>query len=244
MALYVKERSISNLKNEKSKVQFKISDFVIPIFGLIVLILLTIFVYIPAISDAMDMRTELADLKEKKAHLDELAVELESQNMDTYNSDYNSLSLILPKKLEVANFAYYIDKLAVDKNLALTEIRLGNSSVTNIKKSDTNEGEQVSGPVKYNGDYDSIISFMDEMQSYSPYLISLESLKLSHMPTSVSNNSWSLELSVMATYYGNDTITIPSYSNYMFVPYTTNADSLSLLKKRSEKILQTNTGQK
>jgi Tfp pilus assembly protein PilO len=242
MALITKSRDFEKMGNKEVKPTLKVSDLLIPLLGLTVFILLTIFVYIPSISQAMDMRAEINDIKVQKQHVDELNLKLSEQDVAAYSDDYLSLTTILPIKLQVANFAYYVDKLAIDTGLTLDEIRASDASAITSPTSTTSsiplfEGKKVSGPVKYNGKYEKIVLFLDQLQSFSPYLISIDSLKIAKIGDSVLNeDKWSIEMTVSAVYYGVSAEKSVDYTKYQFSPYSANEQSLYLLKNRAAKI--------
>jgi Tfp pilus assembly protein PilO len=237
MALLQKSRDYNKLNNKAKKKELKLTDLIIPIIGVIIFALLSIFVYIPSITQAIALREELSEIKSDIDNLTALNEKLSQESISTYEEDFEKLNIILPEKLEVAEFAYYVDKLAIEKKLQLNELRASNTLSEASTEENAFEGVKVSGPVKYSGKYEDLIDFLDKLQSTSPYLTTIENLKLEKSTGEIGDN-WSIEMSISAIYNGSSTISNVSNRNYRFAPYYANEQALQLLLDRSEKIIE------
>jgi Tfp pilus assembly protein PilO len=237
MATFSKSRDMSKLGVKAEVKRITIGDLLIPMLGFIIFLLLTFFVYIPSISQAMEMQDALNDLTTDKESLTKLSTTLSEQDSSAYRTDFDSLNIILPQDLEVAEFASYVDQLAITKGLTLNELRASNTIAVAATSESVFDGKKVTGPVKYTGTYLNILGFLADLQSNSPYLTTIDNLQVMKVNTEASDSDiWALEMSISAIYNGTGEIIVPKYTQYQFMPYTGNADSLEILLSKAAKI--------
>ncbi len=231
-----KERKkIDKKKSKENKRLFKPADLVIPIASLIVLVLLTFFFYMPLIEEAQKMKTEIKEIKEKQSNVRNLISKLDKVDKNQMVSDRYTLNRLIPSQLEVADFAYYVDKSALEHDLELDSLQASNSTVQN--ESMTEDVYTVSGPLKYKGDYRDIVEFLNELQTTSPYLIIVSNIKLEATSNEdVFVNDWELNVNVKGFYMkeGENDIPIKSKLHAPFSPYNAEEDTLERIRKKVE----------
>lgn len=216
-----KEIEAISEKIKKSKLQP--SDLIVPISLGIVLILLAIFVFIPMVSSALDSQKELKEIEEKREVLANLETELNKMDEGEISDDLITAKKVIPKILKVSDFIYYVDYLAKQKGLSAKEISAGDAGTIQ----DTNS---VSGPLEYSGSFENILSFLEDFQSASPYLISLKNVELSRS----GDDNWNVSLQVSGFYISEKIGDVNLYSN--FQTYKSFSKELEIFKSKAESI--------
>lgn len=171
-------RNLDGISDRVKKSQLNFSDLIIPIGAVIILLLLTVFVFMPMIKTATAFRKELKEVKADIEHLEFVEKSLEEIDDTEIIDDLLIAKRIIPKVLQVADFVYYIDELAQSKELTTSDITAGDINVgvdTDEKRSNLG----VNSTLSYRGEYDNILDFVDEIQEYSPYLVTLKGIDLS-----------------------------------------------------------------
>lgn len=224
---------------EKQGISF--SDLLIPIVSLCILLLMVNFVYIPMLTEASVMNEEIAESKEKQEKLAKLMESAKAIDQNQLTSDYALLTKMVPNRLEVANFAYYIDDLAVKEGLVLNQITASNAK-TNVSKADAKAEEEsaysVNGPLKYEGSYANIVSFLNKLQSAAPYIVTADNVGIVKDTSDASGTKWFLELVVSGYYMSpQEAVKVDFYSP--FAPYTVNKELLEVLRERGAKLTST-----
>jgi Tfp pilus assembly protein PilO len=189
------KKDIEGLSERAKKSRLSLSDLLVPLASLTILILLSVFVFVPMINTANQYRNELNEINEKLDQLDKLESSLQEIDDTQLVNDLLIAKKIIPKVLQVSDFVYYIDHLAQSKNLVTKEISAGDVSVggntTEVKQS-----LGVSGPLSYSGRYDKVLEFLDEIQGYSPYLVTLKDVSLGNNGEGV----WTVEFDLTGYY--------------------------------------------
>ncbi len=224
---------ISELRNLQQDVKhFRASDLVVPILSLIFLALLTIFVYVPMVSSAVESRQERDEISKKITRLENVQREIGKIDVGRLQQDLSVSRSVIPFSLQVSDFILYLNEQAEDKGLAFREILAGDIQIRG-------RGEQrdvdpvikgVSGPLKYIGSQSDIVEFLDEVQNVSPYIISADSVEIKK---SQDSNDW--ELSLLITGYYLNQSALPKVDIYL--PFASYAQYESVLNVFSEKSL-------
>ena len=136
------------------------------------------------ISSAFEYLDEIKVTNEKIEQLEKLNKQLDILDDNQLNEDVLVSRQVIPKILLVSNFVYYLDDLAKEKNLTISE----------LSSSDSING--VSGPLEYVGSYDNVIAFLEEVQSVSPYMIRLQNVEVS----AGKDGLWGISLQVSGYY--------------------------------------------
>ncbi|HBB64375.1 MAG: hypothetical protein UR34_C0003G0030 [candidate division WS6 bacterium GW2011_GWC1_33_20] len=215
-------QEVAVISNKIKKTKFSISDLIIPISSGILLIVLSVAVFIPMLRSAFEYLDQIKETDEKISQLKEFNKKLDSIDENTLNEDVVVARKVIPRILKVSDFVYYIDGLAVEKGLEITELSAGDTS------GGATSGTGVSGPVVYSGEYSAVISFLEDVQSVSPYIIRLQNVEVS----ANDEGRWNISLNVSG-YYLLDTGKDPDiYAP--FQNYTEYADIVEIFKRKAE----------
>lgn len=225
-------KEIGELKDQVKT--FKINDLVVPATSLLILILLTSFVYIPSISSAISFREETTEVTKKIEQLESLNQKLDQIEVTALQQDLAVARKVIPFSLQVSDFAFYVDEVAKKNNLQFREILAGD---VQVKSPDEEKGVDpivrgVSGPLKYAGPLASITSFLDGLQNASPFMIAADDIKLRK---SVDSDRWEVSLNITG-YYINES-SIPQPNIYApFNEYRQNTEILEIFRDKSEQL--------
>jgi len=231
----IKGGVIEELKLFQTQVKtFKPQDLYIPILSLFVMTLLTIFVYIPMIRNAVDSRNEKREISEKIGKLNKLNDELDAVDVGNLQMDLASVRTVIPFSLQVSDFLLYVDNLAKEKNLDFKEVLAGDVLIRS--KGETRDIDPtikgVSGPLKYVGDLDDITEFLGELQNISPFIVSSDDVELRK---SADGEKWEVAIVITGYYLNRNAIPkVNIYSSY--TPYTQYEDILNILKDKAESL--------
>jgi len=244
-----KERDNAKIKalkeRKENQKELKVSDFIIPVLGLVVLALLTFFIYIPMIQEATEINDSLEVEAGKIDFLEDLLVNLKSVDAETLDTDYVSMTGMVPNRMEVADFAYYVDELAMQEGLTLERISASSQKSALVSESyNVEDLYGVTGPLRYKGYYGDIVSFIDGLSSYSPYIIKLSSLKMNRNsqlsteldPNLYTQSVWTIDTFVTGFYISeeSDTGVVDIYLPY--VRYDTDQELIDIMRSRASKL--------
>ncbi|HNZ70763.1 MAG TPA: type 4a pilus biogenesis protein PilO [Candidatus Dojkabacteria bacterium] len=220
-----KQREIIK-SGEKVQKKLIFSDFVIPFLAFIIFIVLTIFVYIPMITETVELNDDTKNVISKQEQMKTLQVKIDELDGTQLYEDYQIIDQVIPTRLEVADFVYFVDELAKDKGLKLNEIRASNSDITSEDSS--LDMSTVSGPLSYEGNYTDVLSFLEDLQKSSPYIVSVNSIDLSN----ISGKRWSFDITINGYYLSESVSNVDPYQT--FVPYTNFDNLVEMLRNRSK----------
>lgn len=213
-----REKELAAVSHKLKKTKLSFSDLVIPIASGVLFIVLAFAVFIPMISSAFDYLDEIKETNGKIEQLEKLNKQLDRLDDNQLNEDVITARKVIPKVLLVSNFVYYLDELAKQKSLAVSEL----SSADSING--------VSGPLGYSGSYENVISFLDDVQNVSPYMIRLENVTVSVRE----GNVWDISLQVSGYYLFESGEDANIYAAIQ--PYTEYEDIMEIFKRKAESI--------
>ncbi len=237
----------SDSGNDTKKMKgIKPTDLLIPGASILILLILTIFVYIPSLRDASKLRVEIKAVKGKQEVLLknlEIVNKLK-ENQVQLQKDLKKTKQIIPQKLDVADFSYYVDKLARDNGLTFREISAQNTSKSTQEENKITKNQSVenyvsgvSGPITYEGTYEEIVEFLDQLQKKSPYIIEARQLELNKLGIRDDEDQediWQIELNLMG-YYIEATSKVTLAQLYLpITPYTLYPQYLEIFEYKSQ----------
>ncbi len=225
------KKEIEAISEKMNKTKLKISDIIIPLLVVGILILLGVFVFVPMVKAAMSFRAEHASVVEKEKQLKDLEAVLNEMDEGIMQIELVNAKKVIPNTLKVSSFMYYIDTLASKNNLSSSEISAGDIKIN--AEGETTEGNYilgVSGPLEYQGRRSNILSFLDSLYSASPYILTMENLKLEAYETGI----WKVSFSVTGYYVPESSTTVDLYSD--FKPYTNYPDIVSVFESKAAQL--------
>jgi hypothetical protein len=215
----VRQEEFDVIARKKNVARLTISDLIIPIASGIVFIILTFAVFVPMVKSAIDYLGQIKEVEGKIEQLEKLDKQLTKLDETQANQDVVTSRVVIPKKLLVSDLVYYLDTLATSLNLEISE----------LSSSDTLNA--VSGPLGYRGSYDSVLSFLDQAQNVSPYMLRLENAEVSRRGKKESGEIWDISLNVSGYFISEDTKEPDIYSN--FQPYTEYNDIVEIFRVKA-----------
>ena len=224
------KRDLDSLSERAKKSRLRVSDLIVPISSAVVLLLLSVFVFLPMINKAIEYRGELKETNEKLEQLDNLENSLQEIDDTQLIGDLLIAKKIIPKVLQVSDFIYYIDNLAKRKELITREISAGDISVGggDVTKVRTSLG--VSGPLSYSGEYLMILEFLDEIQAFSPYLVTLKDISMSQGGEGI----WNVEFQLTGYYIPEQDTIVDLYAP--FTKYNRFSDIIDIFSVRVNRL--------
>lgn len=224
-------QDIQTLSQQVKK--FNIKDVLVPILSVVILIILTIFVYIPTLTSASDNVKEIKEIESNIETLEELKNNLDRINILDMQTDLSDAKDVIPYSLQVSTFVYYIDSLAKDHNLVFKDIFAGDiRTSSNGFLGDNTNINGVSGPLRYSGDLDNITAFLNGLQSSSPFIVSTDSIEVKKVEET---DEWSVSLSVTGYYIVQGSY---DYVNLYspFLPYNRYEEVLEVFQDKAERL--------
>ena len=215
-----KQEELDVITRKKNVTRLTISDLIIPIASGIVFTILTFAVFVPMVKSAIEYLGEIKEVEAKIEQLDKLDKQLTKLDEVQANQDVVTSREVIPKILLVSDLVYYLDTLATSLNLEISELSSSDSL------------DAVSGPLGYKGGYDNVLSFLDQAQNVSPYMLRLENAEVSRSDNEESGEVWDISLNVSGYFISEDTKEPDIYSN--FQPYTEYNDIVEIFRVKAE----------
>lgn len=223
-------KDLQGISERAKKNTLKFSDLIIPLGSVFVLIILTIFVFLPMIKTARESREEYKEVNAKVESLEEMEDSLEEMDDVKLTDDLLTSKKIVPKLLQVADFVYYIDNLAQSKELETDKISASDISVDRDATTSAGGSLGVSSPISYKGNYENVIEFLDEIQEYSPYLVTLSNITFEK----AGDEEWELQFKLTGYYIPEVEREVDFYAS--FTPYTNYPDIIDIFSVRVERL--------
>lgn len=224
-------------KKKSSRLNF--ADLVIPIISGTIFILVLFFILIPSVNSSRNMLLEIEKIEKEREILKANLTNAQMINFVDLQRDLSNARKVLPRRLEVAQFAYYIDNLAKEKGLDFRGLKAGDIAISDEDISILDvKGIRV--PMGYSGDYNPILDFFNELQLVSPYVISFgHKVELNKLGSeSEGNVKWSLEIDVTSYYVEEDQHldTVVNFSAPL-KPYDTQQEMVDEFAERVERLI-------
>lgn len=221
-----KEIAVISEKIKSSRLSF--SDLMIPIIVALVLLLLSVFVFVPMINAALKYQEEIKETDIKIEQLNAVQDGLNKIDDNQLSDDIILAKSVIPKILKVSDFIYYVDTLAKQKGLLIRELSAGDM-VSKISQTESS-GAGVSGPISYVGTYEAVVDFLDEIQNVSPYIIRIQNVEVA----SLTSGQWSISLNVSGYYMADKMGEVNIYRP--FKAYTEYEDILEIFKEKAKNL--------
>lgn len=217
-----KQEEMEVLGKKKKQTKLSFSDLIIPIASGTVFIILCFAVLIPMVNSALEYLDEIKVTNEKIEQLEKLDKALKKLDDDELNENVATFRKVIPVKLLVSDLVYYLNDLAVSLSLEINE--LASSDALN----------SVSGPIGYTGSYENILSFLDNAQNVSPYMLRLENVEVSSRNNEGEANTWSVSLQISGYYIADEQEEGDIYAN--FQSYMEYDDIVEIFKEKAKSL--------
>lgn len=252
MALRQSRKTVSERTGKDPVKTLTMGDLVIPMLSILILMLLTGFVFVPMTLEALDLQDNIATAQNRQKQLEEKVSKMEPFVSDKagLQRDLKAARDVIPYSMDVADFSYYVDQIAQTNRLRFQEISSGNIEVSRIGFEGGSEfGSNVrgvSGPIVYRGSYDDIVNFLDQLQVRSPFIVEASSITVRRnnsltleeqaiLATGQANvqGDWIIEIDVTGYYIAQQErdLVLDVYAD--FIPYTTYADIVTVFSRKA-----------
>jgi hypothetical protein len=227
------KKEIESVSDRIKASRFKVKDALVPLSVGLILILLGIFVFVPMVRTAISFRGEYKEVKEREEELQKLEEELSAIDEEIFQVDLINAKEVIPQSLRVSAFMFYIESLANEKNLYSKSLSAGDTQVSVIKREEDEKERRiyygVSSPLSYEGSLDDVLSFLDNLYTASPYVISAQNVSLKQ-----TGERWRVTLNVTGYYVPETTLEIDPYTS--FESYTKYQDIVDIFTEKSDQL--------
>lgn len=207
------------IAEKKRKSKLTLGDLIIPLASGAVLIILSFAVFVPMVKSAFEYLGEIKVVQGKIEQMDKLNKQLDRLEENQLNEDVLTSREVIPTILLVSDLVYYLDNLAKSLNLEISKLSSSDSL------------NSVSGPVGYEGEYNNVLSFLDEAQNVSPYMLRLENVEVSRRANEEEVDTWNIELRVSGYYMADEKEEPNIYANFQL--YTDYNDIVEIFKVKA-----------
>ncbi len=211
-----KREEFDVITRKKNVARLSISDLIIPIASGIVFVILSFAVFVPMVKSAIQYLGEIKEVDSKIDKLEKLDKQLVQLDEIQMTEDVITSREVVPKILLVSDLVYYLDNLATSLSLEISE----------LSSSDTLNA--VSGPLGYKGSYENVLSFLDQAQNVSPYMLRLENAEVSRSENEQEGEVWDISLNISGYFIAEDSKEPDIYAN--FQPYTEYNDIVEIFR--------------
>ncbi len=225
-------KDLAGLSDRAKKSRLSFSDLIIPLGSIFALVILTVFVFFPMIKTAGESREELKEVKKDLQHLQDIENALNSMDDTELTEDVIMSKKIIPKVLQASDFLYYIDNLSQSKELSTDSITVSDENVGRRDENAVSKSMGVGSSNSYTGTYENVMDFLDQIQEYSPYLVTLTDISVSKS----GEENWEVEFKLTG-YYIPETEG-PAVVNFYspFTAYTGFPEVLDIFEVKVEKL--------
>ncbi len=211
-----KREEFDVITRKKNVTRLTISDLIIPIASAIVFVILSFAVFVPMVQSAIQYLGEIKEVGSKIEKLDKVDKQLLKLDEIQITEDVVTSREVVPKILLVSDLVYYLDNLATSLSLEISELSSSDSL------------DSVSGPLGYKGSYENVLSFLDQAQNVSPYMLRLENIEVSRSENEQDGEVWDISLNVSGYFIAEDNKEPDIYAN--FQPYTEYNDIVEIFR--------------
>ena len=226
-------------KKERSIVKLSLGDLLIPVVSGVIFVLIVFFILLPSINNSQDMLSEIEDVKADQEIIERNLDVIKSLDFEELQGDLSNARRVLPRRLEVAQFAYYVDSLAREKGLDFRELKAGDVTISE-EEVKTLDVKGIRVPMGYSGDYEPILDFFNELQVVSPYVISFGH-KVELNKRGVEDEGpvvWSLSIDITGYHVEEDSsLDVTPNPLLPFIAYDTDPDIVAEFAERVERLV-------
>jgi hypothetical protein len=206
-------KEIESISDRIKASRFSVKDAIVPLSVGLILVILGIFVFVPMVKTAISYRKEFTEVREREQKLEKVEEQLRNLDEATLQIDLINAKQVIPQSLRVSSFLSYIDTLANEKDLYSKSLSAGDSqaSVVTVQEEDAERRMYygVSSRLSYEGSLEDVSSFLDELYTASPYVISAKGVSLKGTA-----DIWRVELNVTGYYVPEPSLEVDPYKSF------------------------------
>lgn len=229
------KKELEAISKKLEDTKLKLTDVLFPIIIVVVLLIIVIVAFIPNINNAIELREELEGVQRKTEQLESLKEKLDKIDESQLQSDLSDVKTVIPKTLRVSSFIYYLDDLAMQKNLTSEKISAGDIKIT-TKEETEDDYKGVNSPLSYSGSLSEVLSFLDSFYTSSPYIVSPKNINLESRKE---GEEWEVALNLTG-YYIDDGEETKLDIYRPFKPYTDFNSEMEKLSEKADKLREEN----
>lgn len=163
------------MKNLSPSLFRQVKLFILPLFTIIIVLLLTSYVLMPKISESQELLAKVDNEKRLQSVLDKKAQKLQSLESSSLLLDFTNLEYILPSKKDVVLIFDSMDRLEAENGVFIGSLSLKPGKLESEgQKIDTDETAASGiGTINFStivsGPQDGILAFLSNLQTSSPF---------------------------------------------------------------------------
>lgn len=161
---------------QKESLSTRLKSWLVPIASVIVLGLMGMFIFIPSGTEALDALDEVRSTNEQIERNEEKIEKLNSINLSEINSMLQTVTFVIKDDLEVAELAGDVEAIARENNLETKNVQF--SSTSSAPTDIPAFVSVISGPFSYEGNFNNIANFLEELRTVSPTVLAIRSVSL------------------------------------------------------------------
>ncbi len=195
----------------KESLSQSLGSWLVPIIAVVVMGLPSVFVLLPAATDALDCLDEIRLINTQIDRNDQKIEALQSLSLTEVNSALQIATSVIKDDLKVAELAGDVEAMASDNSLETQSVQF---SSTLVGTADIpGFVEVISGPFSYRGEFNDISDFLSDLRTKSPTILAIRSVSLDNESKLAVGTEeepvWSVDLVVDAYTMGKiDTVSI------------------------------------
>lgn len=154
----------------------KLRSWVVPIVSILILGVITVFVFIPSGTEAIDTLDEIRSINTQIEKNEEKIEDLESINLSQVKSWLTTVTSVIKDDLEVAELAGEVELIARDNDLETKNVQFSRS--TSPPSDIPGFVEVITGPFSYEGYFTDISNFLEDLRNESSTVLAIRSVSL------------------------------------------------------------------
>ncbi|MBN2100338.1 hypothetical protein JW710_00370 [Candidatus Dojkabacteria bacterium] len=199
-----KKREIIKSEEPEENLSKKLGQYLVPIMGVIVFMLLLMFVYIPYGSEALKTRQESLSILDEAARNNDKAAVLQGINLEELDENLSIVSRVVLDEMDVSELASEVERIAISNNLKSKELSLSDimggrgMEFVSDETSVPSFAESISGPFSFYGEFDDVVRFLEELREESPTTLFYDAVNLTiySVDEETSKVLWSVDINI------------------------------------------------
>lgn len=195
-----RKRSRNIIKAEKKDEDLgkKVTRYLIPLVALLAFTLIVIFVYVPNGRATFETIDNIKAVSEEYNWTANKVATLKGVDISTLDDRISTVSNVVRDKMDVAELASEVEKIALENNLRPSDLSMTDTAAAlEALPQDRQGGEEwvpvysdsISGPFSFMGEFDNVVSFLDDLRNSSPTVLFIDAVSISRVGKNESSES-------------------------------------------------------